>query len=433
MIINRNTKLIASFIALALYANLASFTGKSSSYTESYPAVICPVNGDGESSFISLESSKVPVRKSGTSTMEFKEAGNSRLPGSTQALIINSEEATPITWQARSGVWAGALTCITPVTSQWFVGGTADVTSKGKLTLVNSGLGRAIVSLTIYTEKGIQGEQSVGVRANSFKSFSLASLAPGASKIAIHITPQSGRVNGFLIDERGRGLRSLGGDTVNSVELAAKEIVIAGIPHTVSRNKALGHTLRILVPGEVPATLSATLTTSDGTFAPAGIDGKNIPAGTVVELPLNLVSGTGKFALTLKADRPIVASVRSQTLVGGKSDFLWNTPVPELVPSRYSVTGAAPLLVVTGEKISVDIELGSPKGKVRKIELRGSGVLTQQIGEKVRTITVTSTSDKTYGALLISSQSGYGFAPLTPGSILTKSSIPSSNIRVLIP
>lgn len=433
MRIDRNVKLIAAFIAVALYANLASFTSKSESYTESYPAVVCPPNAAGESSYISLESTKVGVRRSGTSTTEFKGAGNSRLPGLTQAFIVNSEATTPITWQARSGVWAGAHSCIAPVTSQWFVGGTADVTSKGKLTLVNSGLGRAIVTVAIYTEKGAQSEQSIGIRANSAKSFTLASLAPGAKYLAIHLTPQTGRVNGFLIDERGRGLRALGGDTVNSLESASKEIVIPAIPHYLNRGKALGHTLRILVPGEVGATISATLTTSNGAFAPAGIDGKSIAAGTVIELPLNLVAPNGKFSLSIKADRPVVASVKSQTLVGGKSDFVWSTPVTELVASRYSVTGTSPLLVFTGEKIAVDLEIGSPKGKLTRLELRGSGILTQQIGEKARTITITKSSSGVYAAALISSKSGYGFAPLAPGSVLTKSSIPRSNIRVLIP
>lgn len=433
MKIDRNLKLIAAFIAIALYANLATFTTKGDDYTESYPAVVCPPNAAGESSYISLESSKVPLRRSGTSTMEFKAAGNSRLAGLTQALIVNVEATTPITWQARSGVWAGAQTCIAPVTSQWFVGGSGDVTSKGKLTLVNSGLGRAIVTLAMYTEKGALSEQSVGVPANSVKSFALTSLAPGAKYLAIHLTPQTGRINGFLIDERGRGLRALGGDTVNSLESAAKEIVIPAIPHFLSRGKALGHTLRILVPGEVAATISATLTTSDGTFAPAGIDGKSIAAGTVIELPLNLVAQNGKFSLAIKADRPFVASVKSQTLVGGKSDFVWSTPVSELVTSRYSVTGTSPLLVFTGEKISVDLEIGSPKGKVTRIELRGSGILTRQIGEKARTITITKSSSGVYAAALISSKSGYGFAPLVPGTFLTKSSIPRSNIRVLIP
>jgi len=39
----------------------------------------------------------------------------------------------------------------------------------------------------------------------------------------------------------------------------------------------------------------------------------------------------------------------------------------------------------------------------------------------------------TSGAALITSKSGYGYIPLNPGGVLTKSSIPASNIRVLNP
>jgi hypothetical protein len=91
------------------------------------------------------------------------------------------------------------------------------------------------------------------------------------------------------------------------------------------------------------------------------------------------------------------------------------------------------LLVFTGEEISIDLQLNSPKGKVKKVEIRGSGVATYLVGEKVRTITILKSSSDTYGAALISSGSGYGFAPLIRGSLLTRTSVPRSDIRVLIP
>lgn len=433
MIHNRALRLLAAIAAIVLYANLASFTTKSTSYTESYPAVICPANATGLTSYISLASSTTPIRKTSSSSMVFKKSGNSRLAGTNQAIVIDSAQTTPIAWQARSGVWAGALTCIAPITSQWFIGGTADVTSKGSLTIVNSGLGKALVTLSLFTENGAQSDQSIGIKANSLTTLPLASLAPGSQLIAIHLVPQTGRINAFLIDERGRGLRSLGGDTVNSVANAEKKIVIPAIPHLVVKKKALGHVLRILVPGEVDAQISASLTTTSGSFAPAGIDGRTIPAGKVIEIPLNLIAESGKFSLTLSADRPILASVRSATSVGGKSDFVWSTSATELVESKYSVTGAAPLLIFTGEKIAVEIELASPKGKVSTVELNGTGIVSYLVSENVRTVAITNTSSATYGGALISSKSGYGFAPLVPGSVLTKSSLPRSNIRVLIP
>jgi hypothetical protein len=433
MIRNRALGLTAAIVAVALFTNFISFASKNTRYSESYPAVVCAPNGTGLTSTISLSSPKTAVRKTGTSTMDFKDSRTRRLAGTTQAWVIDSLAMTPITWQVRSGVWAGATSCISPVSSQWFIGATADITSKGTLTLVNSGLGKALVGVTLFTENGVQAEQLFAVKANSFTTLQLASLAPGAKSIAIHVLPQTGRVNAFVVDERGRGLQALGGDTVNSVESPSKSLVIPAIPQQTGKKSALPHTLRLLIPGEVGAQIHAVITSTDGTFSPAGIDGIVIPAGKVVEIPLDVVMESGKFALQITSERPLLASVFTKTLAQGKSDFLWSTSVPALEKSSYAVTGLSPYLVFTGDSIQVDLEVTSVKGKSQKVALNGSGILTYQISDRARSFTVTKVSTGVYAAALITSKSGFGYAPLRPGSVLTRTSIPRSNIRVLIP
>jgi hypothetical protein len=430
---NRGVQLFAALAAVILTVNLVTFTTSKVAFTESYPAIVCPADSENEDSFISLASSKVSIRKSGTSTMAFKESRNNRLAGGVEATIIDSQAITPISWQTRPGIWAGAVTCLAPITSQWFVGGSADVTSKGRLTLVNSGLGRALVGVSVFTESGSQIEQVIPVKANSVKSVRLSYLTPGSRALVINVVSQSGRVNAFLIDERGRGLQSLGGDAVNSISTPSRSLVIPAIPHTSSRASNQQHILRLMVPGDVAAEIKANIISADESFAPAGIDGRLIAPGKVIDLPLNVLTSSPRFALELTADRPIVAAVFSKTLASGKSDFLWSTPVPELQPSAYSITGTSPLLVFAGEEISVDLEIGASKGKIFKVELRGSGLLTYQVGAKARTVTVKKSSSDTYGAALINSASGSGYAPLLPGTTLTRSSIPQSDIRVLIP
>jgi hypothetical protein len=430
---NRALRLFAAITAVLLLGNLLTFTTKSNRYSESYPAVVCAGNSAGQSSVIALSSPKTQVRKTGTSTMAYKDSRARRLAGTAQATVIDAQAITPISWQVRTGVWGGGLTCLAPVTSQWFVGATADVTSKGTLSIANSGLGKALVGITIYTEAGVQAEQLVSVKANSLMTMQLSSLAPGAKSIAIHIKPQTGRVNAFVIDERGRGLQALGGDTVNSMEAPAKSMVIPAIPQQTGRNTSLPHTLRVLIPGEVGAPINVEIASTDGTFSPTGIDGKMIPAGKVVDIPLNVIMKSGKFALRLKSERPFVASVFTKTTALRKTDFLWSTAVPPLTKSVYSVTGLAPLLVFTGATIEIDLELTSIKGKKQKVSLRGDEIATYQISDRIRSFEVLKTSDATYGAGLITSKSGFGYAPLVPGSTLTRTTIPRSNIRVLIP
>jgi hypothetical protein len=365
--------------------------------------------------------------------MAFKDSRTRRFAGTGQATVIDSQEITPLAWQVRTGVWAGALTCIAPITSQWFVGGSADLISKGNLTLVNSGLGKALVGVTVYTENGAQAQQLFAVKANSYMTMQLGSLAPGSKALAIHVTPQTGRVNAFLTDERGKGLQALGGDTVNSTPDAAKEIVIPAIPQQTGKKTSLPHTLRVLIPGEVGSQINVEIKSTDGTFSPAGIDGKMIPAGKVVDIPLDVVMPSGKFALHITSERPLVASVFTKTNSLGKSDFLWSTAAPELPTGSFAVTGLAPLLVFTGDNISVDIDLTSIRGKKQSIRISGDQIATYQVSDRIRTVTITKRSSGVHGAALITSKSGFGYAPLVTGSVLTRTSIPRSNIRVLIP
>ena len=429
----RALRLIAAFTAVILFSNVVSFTSKNNRYSESYPAVVCAPNQNGQTSTISLASPKTLLRKTGTSTMAFKDSRTRRFAGTGQATVIDSQEITPLAWQVRTGVWAGGLTCIAPITSQWFVGGSADLISKGNLTLVNSGLGKALVGVTVYTEKGAQAQQLFAVKANSFMTMQLGSLAPGSKALAIHVTPQTGRINAFLTDERGKGLQALGGDTVNSTPDAAKKIVIPAIPQQTGRRTSLPHTLRVLIPGEVGSQINVEIKSTDGTFSPAGIDGKMIPAGKVVDIPLDVVMPSGKFALHISSERPLVASVFTKTNSLGKSDFLWSTAAPELALGSFAVTGLAPLLVFTGDNISVDLDLTSIRGKKQSIRISGDQIATYQVSDRIRTFTITKRSSGVHGAALITSKSGFGYAPLVTGSVLTRTSIPRSNIRVLIP
>ena len=425
--------LVAATLSILIFSNVFNLAVSTSRFNESYPAVVCPPNTTGLSTAISLTSPKTLVRKTGTSSMKTSPVGFRRYAVAAQSAVIEAGPVTPVVWQVRKGVWAGAVPCGAAISSQWFVGATADVTSKGSLTIVNSGLGKALVGVTVFTENGVQAEQVFAVKANSFITTQLASLAPGSKSIAIHVVPQTGRVNAFVTDERGRGLQALGGDTVNPVENATKSLVIPAVPQQTGKKTSLPHTLRILIPGEVGAQIGVEIKSTDGTFSPAGIDGKMIPAGKVVDLPLDVIMQSGKFALHLTADRPFVASVFTKTQSQGKTDFLWSTGVPELQNGTFATTGLAPLLVFTGDEISVDLELTSIAGKKQKITVRGSDIATYQISERTRSFTVTKRSAQTYGAALIASKSGFGYAPLVTGSVLTRTSIPRSNIRVLIP
>ena len=425
--------IIAAVIATLTFSNLASVSITQSDFSENYPPVVCPATPAGESSAISVPSTQTGSGVLGKKTVIFKPTRTLRLMQSSSPTILETKNMTSPVWQIKKGVWAGATICSAPSISQWFVGGTADVTSKGKLFLINSGLSEAIIDVEIWSESGIRPPKVVTLKANSSVVQSLDSLDPGAKRIALHIAPRSGRVNAFLVDERGRGLKSLGGDMVNASPDPSKVVVIPAIPHTKRSGKALGHTLRVIAPGDVDARISVELISTKGTFVPVGFDDRAIRAGIVTEIALNPELAPGTFALKITSDRPIVASVYSSTYAQAKSDFVWSTSTAEMKEYSLAVSGLAPTLVFSGERISVSLSILYTNKKEKKFTVTGEGIATFTVPENARTINFIKVSDKTVGGALISSQSGYGYLPLNPGGELTRVLLPSANIRVLNP
>ena len=433
MRLKRPLLFIAVITATLGLSNLAPASVTQSDVSENYPPVVCPATPQGESSAISVPSTQTGSRVLGKKTTILKPTRTLRLMQSSSPTILDTKNMTSPVWQIKRGVWAGATICSAPSISQWFVGGAADVTSKGKLILINSGLSDAIIDVEIWSESGIRPPKVVTLKANSSAVQNLDSLDPGAKRIALHIAPRSGRVNAFLVDERGRGLKALGGDMVNASPDPSKVVVIPAIPHMNKSGKSLGHTLRVIAPGDVDARISVELISTKGSFIPFGFDDRVVKAGIVTEIALNPQLVPSTFALRISSDRPIVASVYSSTFAESKSDFVWSTATGEMTEYSLAVSGLAPTLVFTGDKVSVSISILYTNKKEKKFTVTGEGIVTFKVPENARTINFTEVSEKTVGGALISTQSGYGFLPLVPGSELTRVLLPSANIRVLNP
>lgn len=419
--------------ATLLVSNIAQVAVTNNDFSENYPPVVCPATPSGESSAVSVPSTQTGSRVLGKKTTLYKPTRTLRLMQGSAPTILDTKNMTSPVWQIKRGVWAGATICSAPSISQWFVGGAADVTSKGKLLLINSGLSDAIVDVEIWSESGVRPPRVLTLKANSSLVQNLDSLDPGSKQIALHIAPRSGRINAFLVDERGRGLRSLGGDMVNASSDPTREIVIPAVPHMKRSGNTLGHTLRILAPGDVDARITVELNSTKGSFIPVGFDDRIVKAGIVTEIALNPQLVPSIFALKISSDRPIVASVYSPTYSQAKSDFLWSTSTLEMKPYSLAVSGLAPQLVFSGEKISVDLSILSTNKKEKKVTVKGEGIITYKVPENARTVHFTQVSGDTYGGALIATQSGYGFFPLIPGSELTRALLPTANIRVLNP
>jgi len=427
------TVLTAVIVAVLFATNLFDANTSSRQYSKSYPAVVCPPNPAGVTTVTSVLSKKTPFYRIGNKSTKLVAIKTLRYSSVSDPLLLQTEGLTPITFQSRTGVWAGSVLCTAPATSQWFVGGTSDVSSKGVIYIVNSGLSVSIADIFTWSENGEQAVKTLSLKANSSAAVKLDSLAPGDSKIVVEVVARSGRINSFLIDERVKGLQKLGGDSVNSIPAPARKFMITGIPQQLVNKKVPAHYLRLFVPGVADANFTLELLSSNGRFIPMGFNERKLVSGSVVELKLKPEVAKGVFAIKLTSDQPLLAAIRSRATSNGNSDFVWTTPSPALAPLRIALGGISPKLIFAGDSIAIDLKIEFSNGKVKEESITGTDLVSWQIPNKAIAITVLSAGKDNYAGALIAAKSGYAFFPIASGAELTKVAIPSSNIRVLNP
>ena len=425
--------LAAVIVTVVLVANLFDANTSSRRYSASFPAVVCPPNPAGVITVTSVSSKKTPFYRIGNKSTNLVNINSLRYSSVSDPILLQSEGLTPVSFQSRTGVWAGSVLCTAPSTSQWFVGGTSDVTSKGVIYIVNSGLSVSIADVFTWSENGEQAVKTFSLKPNSIGSVKLDSLAPGDSNIVVRVVARSGRINSYLVDERVTGLQKLGGDSVNAISDPARNFVITGIPQQLVNNKAPNHYLRLFVPGVADANFTLELLSSNGRFIPIGFNERKLASGKVVELKLKPEVAKGAFAIKLTSDQPLVAAIRSRATSNGNSDFVWSTPSPALTPLRIAIGGISPRIIFAGDAIAVDLRVEFSNGKVKEQSITGSDLVSWQVPDNTIAITVLRAGQENYAGALVAAKSGYAFFPIASGAELTKVAIPSSNIRVLNP
>jgi hypothetical protein len=424
---------VAGAITIASALNVA-VTKKS--YSENYPAVVCPPTLSGLSSQISLSSKKTQFQRLQNRSTKTDSVKVLRLPVMKDSLLFDAQGSTPVVWQSKTGSWAGGALCSGPASSQWFVGASADITTKGRLIIVNSGLSDAVVDVNVFTENGKQPLRTLNVPSKNYLVIPVDSLAPGDKTLTVNVVPRSGRINSFMIDEQGKGLRALGGDLVNPTTSPSKTVVIPAIPNQgkkAGQGAAPAHVLRVLTPGDVDASVTVELLSADGVFIPVGLNSRTVSAGLVTEFTFSPKISSSAFAVKITSTEPVVAAVESSVAIGGGKDFTWSTAAPELSEFTIAVTGLTPLIVFAGSEINVAVEVTLVNGKSIRKAIKGTDVATWRVPAAARSFTITKVGKQTYAGALVSSVNGYGYFPIAPGSVLTRVEIPDSNIRILNP
>jgi hypothetical protein len=421
-------------VGISLALLLASSNALSSSisrqqFSMSYPSVVCPSTLKGLASQVSVGSRSTKIHRVGSTSAKFVKSKALRFPIPTDPILVDAQGTTPVVWQSRQGSWAGGSICSSPAASQWFVGGSADITARGKLILVNSGLSESVADVNVWSGTSPVNSKAVSVKANSYELLGLDTLAPGESSIVIKVVSRSGRLNAFVVDERGKGLRTLGGDLVSPGVSPAKQLFIPAIPLQPKVKNAPAQQLRLLAPGDADANVSVEVISGDGRFTPVGFDNITVKKGQVMNFPLSPSLASFVYGVRINSDEPIVAGVYANV---GK-DFVWSSSVPALTPFTIAMTGMSPLLVFVGDDIKVELELSVAGGKKVSKSIQGNDIAFWRVPDNARNLSFIRVSANTYASALQASVNGFGSIPLLAGSVLTKSAIPTANIRVLNP
>ncbi|MCX6430382.1 MAG: DUF5719 family protein [Actinobacteria bacterium] len=431
MIRRRALVLLLSLTITVAVSNTLSTHVQSAKYSKSYPTVVCPPSDSSVVSQTSLTSSSTKFRKITGKNTALQSVSNLKYKSDGSAILLDQPTITSITWQGLSGVWAGATLCRAPQSDQWFVGGSANVFSKGRIYLVNSGLSDALVDVALWNGKGALASKVFPVHSNSTLRIALDSIAAGSDQLVIRVTPRSGRVSSYLVEERSKGLRSLGGDIVNATDSPGTDLIISGIPHQRSGGKGISHVVRLLVPGNVDAHVRVDLISTDGVFAPVGLDGVDIAHGIAKDLAFTPTIASTIFSLRIRSDQPMVAGVFSALNVNSHTDIVWNAVSPTFAPMTLGVRGLNPTLVFTGDSISVQISARMTTGKVLSTRLNGNDIAAWRVPNDVSSVSLSASGAPIVGSALVSSNSGVAAFPLLVGSELTKALVPNSDIAVI--
>ncbi|MCX6450494.1 MAG: DUF5719 family protein [Actinobacteria bacterium] len=391
-----------------------------------YPATVCPSNlGDGASTAV-LPNSSVMIRSIPTKTSKLVKAGITNVAQGKRALFIDGNQSTSISVTRGTAGWLATTSCVISDSDQWFVGGSGSITSRASLDIVNSGLSNSVVDLFVYTAKGAQPINSQVVSPNSEKNILIDTLAPGEDSVVVHAVTRSGRVSIFYLDQRKKGLRSLGADFIFNGGDPAKHIVIPAILNSGVGKKAAIQILRVLAPGSVAATLKATIYSSDGSFAPIEIDGKSIMAGKVTDISFAPILSDQAYSLVLDSDVPIVAGV--QTVAN--SEFTWSNSVLPFTNVTMTFGGLTPITVFHGKSIAVAISWTDVNGKSGTSYVTGEDFSIWSPKSGLKRATFVNNS-KSYGGIIFKSNGGISALPVAPGASLESAAIPVADARVI--
>jgi Family of unknown function (DUF5719) len=405
-----------------------------------FPPTTCP-SAMGGTSYISLPSKNLEIRSINTHSLQTYKTTLTELTSanvSKFATYVQGTVGLPITFDTVSSSASAAVMCSVGGQSEWFVGGTAGLSSQGLFEIINSGLTPSNVLIYPYTPKGVLPAIAMTIKANSLTHVPLVALAPGEDSVAFNVVTLTGRVTTFLFDHRKSGLTDLGSSFVAQTDQPETTIYLGGITNgSGSGSKADSQKVRLLVPGQIDANISALVYSENGSFAPIGLSELKVAHQKVVDVALPTSEVPSPYGIVITSDQPALASVLTTSGSSG-NDFAWAnalTPISsdKATPTLLNFAGATPTIVFMGNQIALDLSWQLATGKRGRTTLSGQGELSWRAPGAVSAVSISLRNKvATYAGAIIGAQfATLSYLPITANVAQNGSALPVADIKTL--
>lgn len=203
-----------------------------------------------------------------------------------------------------------ADSCARPASDVWLVGGSTALESTADLVVVNPGATAAEVTVELWGPNGAVDLANGGtllVAPGGQQVVVLPGIAAEQRRTVVHVSAAGGQVSAYLQDALLDGFTPRGTDLVTAGSDPATTQVVPGLTvPDVDVDDPQAGALRLLVPGEDPASVSVRLLGPDGDVALPGAEDVELAPGEVTDLPLGgLAAGT--YTAVVEASAPVVA------------------------------------------------------------------------------------------------------------------------------
>ncbi len=245
--------------------------------------------------------------------------------------LVAASQSQTATAETLGGFAAAA--CTEPTSESWLVGGSTDLGHTSLILLTNPTTVVARVDLSVYGETGrvdAPGSTGILVQPGEQRILSLAGLAPNLKSPVVHVVATGGRIAASLEASVVQGIQPGGVELIGPTADPSRGITITGVRIGASPTDAPADedefgddtpTVRVLIPGDVPAAVQVGIVSEDGQASGASQQ-LQLEPGLATEIPLTDLA-PGVYTVRLESDQPLVGSARTASIGTAARDFGW--------------------------------------------------------------------------------------------------------------